>query len=114
MSAQHELSRITAHTPPKLARSLMKTVVDTSMEETVRAIIHDKKTPRKEANELQRLLDRGDFRREDTQVDENVAAEIERYNDMMVDKSRENGRLPDPLEDKFFNERMKRIKNMKL
>lgn len=114
MSTADQLRRITFNTPPELARSLMKTVIDTTMEDTVRAIIADRATPYKEAEKLKRLLETGAFRREDTVVDEKVAKKIERYNEVMIESYKKKGLLDDPMRDEYFKRRMyKRMEAMK-
>lgn len=112
-NVRKELARISANTPPELADKLIREVVDTSLEENVRAMIADRHTPYKTAENLKDLLEKGAFRRSDTVVDPKVAKEMERYNEMMVEKARKNGTLPDPMEDKFWRERVYRIKKMK-
>lgn len=108
------LRQISANTPDELRHRLMKTVIDDSLEESVMGIINDHKTPYKTQEKLRRLLATGAFRREDTVVDEEVAREMDRYNEVMIEKMKKQGILDDPMNDKYFRERFyKRMKYIK-
>lgn len=110
---RHTLGKITAGIPARLHRSLTKTVVDTSEEEKVKAMLKDKSgrlSPQVRAY-LTGLMRKGAFRSSEVVVDEKTVRELDRYHEREIAKARRSGALKDPKDDPWLKKRMARIKN---
>lgn len=112
---QRELRRITAGVPLHLQETLEREEVDTTQEEILQQYVNDNRhrMPASKVYELERIIRSGSLRTKEKVVDERVAKEIERYNQMMVEKAREQGKLEDPEKDAWFRHRMRTIAKMK-
>jgi len=110
---QHQLNKISARIPARLRNNLTKKVVDDSEEKMIRQFLKRKDLPPKRREYLQKLLDKGAFRREDVVVDEEVAAEIDRYHVREIAKANKKGLLAKPSEDPFWRARQKQINEHK-
>lgn len=104
-SAQRKLQNIGARIPRHLANNLTTTKVDTSEEDLARAALKSKDISPKKKEMIRRSLDRGDFRREEEVMNEEVIAKIDEYNGREVKKLIDSGELPDPNSDPFVQER---------
>lgn len=112
---ERELRKISAGVPLHLQKNLEREEVDTSQEEILRQYVRDNRhiLPRRKILELERVIESGNLRTREKVVDEKTAKEIERYNQMMVEKARAQGKLADPEKDSWFRHRMAKIAKMR-
>jgi hypothetical protein len=108
---QATLAKISQNVPKHLAGNVTKVVVDDSGEEIARLALKDSEISPKKKEKINALLKAGKFRSESVETNEEVVAEIDKYNQREVDKARRHGALKDPMTDPFYRERMKRIAN---
>lgn len=111
---ERELRKISAGVPLHLQDNLMREEVDTTQEDIMRQYIRDNRHQMSSSKiyKLERLIESGALRTSERVVDERTAKEIERYNQMMVEKARASGKLDDPEKDAWFRHRMAKIKKM--
>jgi hypothetical protein len=111
---ERELRRISAGVPLHLQQNLEREEVDTSQEEIMKQYIRDNRNHMSASKiyKLEKLIESGALRTKEKVVDERTAKEIERYNKMMVEKSRAQGKLDDPEKDSWFRHRMAKIAKM--
>jgi hypothetical protein len=105
----HILRRITRGVPRHLADHVTKEVVDTDSEERVQRIIADSSISMDARRKMQRLLDNGAFRKTHMETDEKVIKEIDHYHTKEIASAKKTGRLADPMTDKFYADRMRRL-----
>lgn len=90
-----ELARIQAQVPPKMREGLFKTVKKTPQAEfVVRETLKDPNLDPKKREELELLLNTGEFSKEEQVVDEVVAKRLDRYVGFQIDKAVREKRLP--------------------
>lgn len=93
-------------------RALTKTVVDTSLEDAARDALKDKNVRGSvDEKRVQRMIEAGHFRRAEEVTDEEAIKEIDDYNTKHVQAAIKSGKIPDPMTDPFFRERMARSQN---
>lgn len=109
---QATLREITRNIPAELT-NVTKEVVDKEEEDRVLALIRDPRLPAASKRRLQRLVNKGAFRTEETVVDEEKVKKLDEYHTNAIKKAQEAGRLADPNEDKFNKERQWRVRNRK-
>lgn len=112
---ERELRKISAGVPLHLQENLEREEVDTTQEDILRQYLRDNRHRMQSSKvyELERLIQSGALRTSEKVVDEKTAREIERYNSMMVEKARAQGKLDDPEKDAWFRHRMAKIKKMR-
>ncbi len=107
---QRELMKVGAAIPKRLSDNLITEEVDTSEEELARFAIKQGDISKEKKEELARLIEQGAFRRSEKIVNEKVAAEIDRFNSARVEKLRRAGKLPDPMKDRWYQERLAKMR----
>lgn len=106
------LRRISANIPKELLRGdLTKKIVDLEPEQKAREILKHPKVPQKVKRDIQRMLDHGAFKHEETVTDEETIAKIDKYNEDAVRKAIQSGELPDPNDDPYIKERNWKMRN---
>lgn len=110
---QKELQKITMATPKALGANLMMEQVNTQIEDMAREAVKSGKLTARQKRDLERMIDDGAFRRTEKVENPRVIKELERYQLAMIEKKKRQGKLGDPMEDKFFAERMKKLRRMR-
>lgn len=108
---EETLKRIGRNVPAHLARNITHKEIDTSEEDVARQAM--KKLDRAGKDKVKRLIDSGAFRREEVVVNEQVAQQLDQYHTREVQAAKRAGKLADPNDDKWVQEREKRMKNRK-
>ena len=85
-----------------------KKEVDTSGEELARHALKQPHISKDKKRKIHNMLESGKFRKSEDVTDEKVVSEIDKYNDKEVKKAIASGRLPNPMKDKFYRDRVKR------
>ena len=108
------LNRITRKIPPRLAARLSKAEYDTTEEEKALVALNSKHISPAKKRKLEKLLEKGAFRRKTDVIDEKALEEIDRFHTREIARARAAGKLKDPMEDKFYAQRMKRQRRIAL
>lgn len=108
-STKKVLDEISSKVPTELAENITKKVVDASGEDMARIAMESPDISKDKKEQLARLIEAGKFRSEETVVNEEVAARIDKYNEKAVQAAIKSGRIPDPKKDPFVRERLHRI-----
>lgn len=104
-----ELQRINSHLPKRIANNITKTEVDTSGELLADHAIKSKWIPKEKRRQIYNMKEAGKFRKSEEVINEKAAKEADEYHSREVDKAIKSGKLPDPMKDPFYRERMKRV-----
>ena len=103
------LKEITKNVPKRLRNHLMKTVMNTEQEDTVRGLIESPKISLKMRKKLQKELDNGDFRFAEEVADPEIEKELDVYYDKEVKKAIKEGRLSSPDDDPYYQKIVARL-----
>lgn len=109
-NTRKELLKVGASIPKSLSSKLIKEEVDTSEEELARFAIRKGDLSHAKKEELAKLIDKGAFRRSEKIIDEKVAAEIDKINEEKVRQLRASGRIKDPKNDAWYQERLYKMR----
>lgn len=107
------LGRISSNIPRRLAQSISKLEIDTTEEQKALLALKDHNISPEKKKKLAKLLERGSFRRSKEVVDYKKIKELDDYHTRQIARARASGRLKDPMTDKFFASRMKRVENIR-
>lgn len=104
------LARISADMPEHLRKNVMKNETDVSMEEAAKKALKDPKVKlTKEGRyKVEKMIAEGRLRKTEKVVNEANVREIDRYHEQRIAAARRSGLLPDPRNDKWAMDRMKR------
>jgi len=102
------LKEIEQNVPKRLSKNLLKKVVNTEQEDTVRILIKDPLLSLEMKKKMTRELKNGDFKIVEEVENEKILKELDAYYEREVKKAIKDGRLSSPDEDPFYQKIAKR------
>lgn len=105
---KHVLGKISSSIPSFLRSNVTKKEVDHTQEEMAQVVMQDKNVSEQAKERVRKALYEGKLHSETEEVNEEVTKKIDEYHAIQIAKAKEQGALPDPMEDPFYRKTLER------